>query len=995
MGKAKIVSHLGEGKYSVQLYHNIAKVEFKKARLNDNLTQVNADITTKEADKTTAESDLALASNNYQSLINAYADCLKANDNNQDKCKNQYNGMMERYAEFVEAQQLVNSLNQSLDSLYVIKQRLERDIAVLNNVHDEWTQMNIWCADLCDGDLGDVVIPDNTEVATIDIYSFSDKKYEHWIVPSSYGRDNSYTESINGNIKSSLSNNEYGFVYNWNMLGPQMAWSPAYRLATITSIDTDNNRASVSYFDLTDEDGVNFNGHEPTANIAFDYMLYNHTSFRVGDGVIVSFCEAKFGDALIIGFYANPKAETLDFYIYAKLFTNQFSTLYNDMLTAQPTIGDVVEGNTPLVRTSPYPANSFTRTLGGDTLVVFGACIDEWTIRQPTLVFQLNGSSSVDTPIGISAGSFYLTWNGEYVFSISYGYNDIVGGHHIEDANTVVYYKIYYPSNGIIEVTKYAIDTTTWQQTQVNFITYTHSHLFKPGSWSNDSRFWKRLLVEQLRSAVYIEANMVANSTGTEVLFTSRDNGGATQGQYPIESGLFKIIDNKDGNISVEPFEIISNSLPFSENWSALHMFCAFDNDDNIITLNMNTYGSRVDDGDVIERYSQIYVNDTLVTGATGEETSYDVHLHLFNLKYKSYLIGTSSQLLPYGTTSHLYIEGVNISSKSTSGYTTAGQRESWVRVGSYSLFAGTPDGIVLIGPDTIPDSVLYNLSPQDQSDTMWSYVNTYIGVAKTNAPDLDKDVVNHLSSDAFIPPSLKIINIKIVSNNANTQFAKTGDTITLTFERTVSITTLTCSIAGSSVTPSLSGDNYTATYTVNGTESESSVAFNITADGDSFEQTSGSGRCSKVIIDYTKPSPTITDNFSEIYNAAQEKRTTLERACDADYAKCNSSGVKSSICSDGISACYQVAEDNFNRDAFIFTFTIDFAEGGLNYLPLASINVTNAKKLLYKKANDGLNKYILKVKATSEFVNLSIASGTLTDRAGNDNDLVNYNATT
>ena len=240
-----------------------------------------------------------------------------------------------------------------------------------------------------------------------------------------------------------------------------------------------------------------------------------------------------------------------------------------------------------------------------------------------------------------------------------------------------------------------------------------------------------------------------------------------------------------------------------------------------------------------------------------------------------------------------------------------------------------------------------------------------------------------------------KIINIKIVSNNANPQYAKTGDTITLTFERTGPISALTCSIAGSSVIPSLSGDNYTATYTVNGTESETSTAFNITADGNSFEQTSGSGRCSKVIIDYTKPSPTITDNFSEVYNAALDKRTALERACDADYAKCISNGNKISLCTNSKNACYQVAEDNFNRDAYTFTFTIDFAEAGLNYLPLASINVTNAKKLLYKKANDGLNKYTLKVRATAEFVNLSIASGTITDRAGNDNALVNYNATT
>ena len=104
---------------------------------------------------------------------------------------------------------------------------------------------------------------------------------------------------------SSWGNNEYGFLYNFLLLGPSLAWTPIYRLATITDIT--GALATVEYDEIKDEKGVVYSGNEPIDPIPFKYMSCGSSAFSVGDDVIVMFDGPNFENPTIIGFQSNPK----------------------------------------------------------------------------------------------------------------------------------------------------------------------------------------------------------------------------------------------------------------------------------------------------------------------------------------------------------------------------------------------------------------------------------------------------------------------------------------------------------------------------------------------------------------------------------------------------------------------------------------------------------------------------------------------------------------
>ncbi|TCC96256.1 Ig-like domain-containing protein [Pedobacter hiemivivus] len=74
--------------------------------------------------------------------------------------------------------------------------------------------------------------------------------------------------------------------------------------------------------------------------------------------------------------------------------------------------------------------------------------------------------------------------------------------------------------------------------------------------------------------------------------------------------------------------------------------------------------------------------------------------------------------------------------------------------------------------------------------------------------------------------PTLTAVNI--VSNNAVPTLAKVGDVATLTFTSSKTVQTPTVTIAGHAVTPTATGNNWTATYTFVSGDTEGQVAYNI-----------------------------------------------------------------------------------------------------------------------------------------------------------------------
>lgn len=85
--------------------------------------------------------------------------------------------------------------------------------------------------------------------------------------------------------------------------------------------------------------------------------------------------------------------------------------------------------------------------------------------------------------------------------------------------------------------------------------------------------------------------------------------------------------------------------------------------------------------------------------------------------------------------------------------------------------------------------------------------------------------ISNNYEIDTEIPT---LISTNIASNNINPALAKTGDIITLNLIASEVIFPPIITISGHAVTPTGSGNTYTATYTMNATDSEGIVSFNV-----------------------------------------------------------------------------------------------------------------------------------------------------------------------
>ncbi|MGA2417880.1 MAG: Ig-like domain-containing protein [Candidatus Staskawiczbacteria bacterium] len=131
------------------------------------------------------------------------------------------------------------------------------------------------------------------------------------------------------------------------------------------------------------------------------------------------------------------------------------------------------------------------------------------------------------------------------------------------------------------------------------------------------------------------------------------------------------------------------------------------------------------------------------------------------------------------------------------------------------------------------------------------------------------------------------ITSAKIQSSNANVAFAKTGDTITLTFSASEAINTPTVAIAGYPITVSGTGAGpYTATYVMASGDAEGVVSFNIvfsdlagnagtpvTSTTDSSSVTFGK---SAPTLSQTTAVPTPTKNNTPNYTFSSSKAGTI-----------------------------------------------------------------------------------------------------------------------
>jgi gliding motility-associated-like protein len=139
-------------------------------------------------------------------------------------------------------------------------------------------------------------------------------------------------------------------------------------------------------------------------------------------------------------------------------------------------------------------------------------------------------------------------------------------------------------------------------------------------------------------------------------------------------------------------------------------------------------------------------------------------------------------------------------------------------------------------------------------------------------------------------PPTLSPVTI--VSNNSNTAKAKAGDIITLAFSSSETITTPTVTVSGNTASvTNTSGNNWTASYTMTGSDAEGAVAFNIAFSdlvGNAGSPVTATTNSSSVLYDKTIPTLTsvvIASNNSNTALAFTGDIITLNLVSDETIA--------------------------------------------------------------------------------------------------------------
>ena len=166
---------------------------------------------------------------------------------------------------------------------------------IVDNFPEDET-ISAWCADLTEdlsGDVGTLEIPG--ERGTV-------------LIQPGYEDNAVYNLSRDGQIQPLIAANPYQTYYNLAMFPGWQKWKPTFRFGTITSIDSENDKANVTLDSVSSsQQALNINQSNTLTDVPVEYMSCNSAAFEVDDEVIIKF-EYDWSTPKVIGFKDNPKA---------------------------------------------------------------------------------------------------------------------------------------------------------------------------------------------------------------------------------------------------------------------------------------------------------------------------------------------------------------------------------------------------------------------------------------------------------------------------------------------------------------------------------------------------------------------------------------------------------------------------------------------------------------------------------------------------------------
>lgn len=289
MGKGKILSHLGNGKYSVQVEYNTEKLDNLIKKLTEKRDTIELtelpDLKQKKDDLKdlldTAKADLNAAIKDYTDSSDDSGTKKKVDDVHQA-----YLYVLSEY------QKVVMNINDKEMEL----KSLERRVTFLETNRPDNEVKEMWCADLSTDLSG--------EVGTVEILGVN----QHVQIRPGHDGAADFDPSRDGQIYPSVALPPAGSFYNLAMVPGCQKWRPQYRKGTINSMDRENNTCSI---DLDPEKSnvanLPVNARSSIDNVPIKYMTCDSLAFSEGDRALIEFENHDWNNSKVIGFVEGPK----------------------------------------------------------------------------------------------------------------------------------------------------------------------------------------------------------------------------------------------------------------------------------------------------------------------------------------------------------------------------------------------------------------------------------------------------------------------------------------------------------------------------------------------------------------------------------------------------------------------------------------------------------------------------------------------------------------
>jgi len=424
LGKCRIISHDGDGLYTVQMLPDFSIIEAEIAKLTAQLSDIdNVELVNLEIAYLLAKADTDNKKAAADTLIDTYAS---------DPTPEKLDAVNESIAVVGEAIIKESEAKIPYDAVKARKLAMEKRIVKLYAAIGTPSPVQIWCTDLSDG-LKFRSLYDADDVAgTIELIG---DDTDTTLQPH-YADLGLYSSIRDGLMTPTASLTPASYFYNRAMKPAWQKWQHQFRPGIITGV-TGGGGFDVTLDDVRSREQSDF---IPVSNfedglltgVTAEYMNCNESAFSVGDHVIVN---TQWAGALrtdiIIGFVDNPKPCEINGFIYHPFVSGGTQPGYNDWQNVgrgsvgswqmkTPVLTDVItDGTGTIMRDWKSYLNSGEKVLvqwvyNGDFIYLDGVKI------ATTPSFNMAGFTGDPITIAVMTG-FNVAWvtaNKQYLYAI-------------------------------------------------------------------------------------------------------------------------------------------------------------------------------------------------------------------------------------------------------------------------------------------------------------------------------------------------------------------------------------------------------------------------------------------------------------------------------------------------------------------------------------------------------------------------------------------------